>query len=94
MNTFPLEDKTVLLTGGLGGIAVGVAKLIVKRGGRILLADVKAESEGAEEAADKVEGGEGKVAYAKCDVTDKEEFEGEGINRFFLIILMTDLSSY
>ena len=74
----------MLLTGGLGGIAVGVAKLIVKRGGRVLLADVKDESVGAAEAADKVEGGEGKVAYAKCDVTDKAEFEGEEINRFLL----------
>ena len=87
MNTFPLEDKIVLLTGGLGGIAVGVANLVLKRGGRVFLADLQQEAEGAEEAAKKLIGGEGRSGYARCDVTDKEEFDSEFYSTFTLTVL-------
>ena len=50
MNTFPLEGKLCLMTGGLGGIAVGVARLVLERGGRVMLADLRPEEEGEREA--------------------------------------------
>ena len=43
MNTFPLEEKCAIITGGLGGYGLAIADIILKRGGRVLLADVKPE---------------------------------------------------
>ena len=36
-----LEEKTVLITGGLGGYGLAICDLILKRKGRVLLADIK-----------------------------------------------------
>ncbi len=83
MNTFPLEDKVFLITGGLGGIALGVARLALERGVRgVLLCDLREEGPGLEEARTeavkgKATGKEDRVAYARCDVTDRKQFEGE-----------------
>ena len=87
MNTFPLEEKVVLLTGGLGGIALGVARLVLERGGKVFLADLQEEAEGLEvarrEAAKvgtKAQGKEDSVGYARLDVTDRQQFEGERLS--------------
>ena len=48
MNTFSLEEKTVLITGGLGGYGLAICDLILKRKGRVLLADIKPISDAEE----------------------------------------------
>ncbi len=64
-----------LVTGGLGGIAMGVTKLILKRGGKVFLCDLRPEEEGL--AVARKELNNDSVCYAKCDVTNEKEFDGE-----------------
>ena len=74
MNTYPLEDRVCLITGGLGGIGLGVTELVLKRGGKVFLVDMKEESEA--ESVKIVKENKDKVAYAKADVTCQQQFEG------------------
>ena len=48
MNTFSLEEKSVIITGGLGGYGLAICELILKRKGRVLLTDLKSDSEAEE----------------------------------------------
>ena len=77
MNTFSLEEKTVLITGGLGGYGLAICELILKRKGRVLLADIKAISEAeallANQFKDTFEAKS--VIYTKCDVTSEADIE-------------------
>ena len=79
MNTFPLEDKSVIITGGLGGYGLAIANLIVKRGGRVLLADVKPEVDlknSVEATTHLKDALEAKtLMYTKCDVTSEADIE-------------------
>merc|ERR1712223_1270767 len=77
MNTFSLEEKTVLITGGLGGYGLAICELILKRKGRVLLADIKAISEAEEMLANQFKDAfEAKsVMYTKCDVTSEADIE-------------------
>ena len=79
MNTFPLEDKSVIITGGLGGYGLAIANLIVKRGGRVLLADVKPEDDlknSVEKTTHLKDALEAKtLMYTKCDVTSEADIE-------------------
>jgi len=79
MNTFPLEDKSVIITGGLGGYGLAIANIIVKRGGRVLLADIKTEVDldKIAEPFSHLKDGVGAKAlmYTKCDVTSEAEIE-------------------
>ena len=77
MNTFPLEEKICMITGGLGGIALGVAKLILKRGGKVFLCDVKSQGEGEEVLKKELQQNPENSCYAKCDVTLAEDLEGK-----------------
>ena len=76
MNTFPMEHKICMITGGLGGIALGVSKLILKRGGKVFLGDIKSESEGEDVIKKELQQNPENSAYAKCDVTSREDIEG------------------
>ena len=77
MNTFSLEEKTVLITGGLGGYGLAICELILKRKGRVLLADIKAISEAEALLANQFKDAfEAKsVMYTKCDVTLEADIE-------------------
>merc|ERR1711976_1127142 len=77
MNTFKLEGKSVIITGGLGGYGLAIGELILKRGGRVLLADIKPQSEAETILREKFkEAFEAKsVLYTKCDVTSEADFE-------------------
>ena len=75
-----LEGKTVLITGGGGGIGGGMAQAFAERGARIILADINpghAEEEGA-----KLPGGTD-VQILKLDVRDLESWSAarENIER-------------
>ena len=76
MNTFPLEQKVCMITGGLGGFALSISELMLKRGARIWLCDLKQEDDGMltlqsefSEAYDK-----NNIGYCRCDVTSVNEF--------------------
>ena len=77
MNTFKLEGKSVIITGGLGGYGLAISELILKRGGRVLLADIKPQSEAETILQEKFkEAFEAKsILYTKCDVTSEADFE-------------------
>ena len=77
MNTFPLEGKTAIITGGLGGYGLAITGLILKRGGQVLCTDLKNASEGGQMLAQtfKEEFEAKKVLYAKCDVTLESDLD-------------------
>ena len=77
MNTFPLEQKVCMITGGLGGFALAISELMIKRGARVWLCDLKQEEEGLlslqndfSEALEK-----NNIGYCRCDVTSENEFD-------------------
>lgn len=76
MNTFSLEEKSVIITGGLGGYGLAITKLILKRGGRVLLADLKPQAEGQQviDSQFKEECEAGKLLYTQCNVTQESDW--------------------
>jgi len=72
MNQVTVTDKTVMVTGGGGGLGRALAKLVLARGGKVFLCDVNGEA--LEEAKKELEGG-GRVEGAVCDVTKGDEWE-------------------
>ena len=77
MNTFPMEQKICMITGGLGGFASAISGLILKRGAKVWLCDLKQEDEGMltlqnqfPEAFDK-----NNIGYCQCDVTNENSFD-------------------
>ena len=77
MNTFHLENKSAIITGGLGGYGLAIAHLILKRGGRVLLTDIIPEAEAAVTLKSRFpEASEAKtVLYTKCDVTSEADIK-------------------
>lgn len=64
------NNKTVVITGGAGGIGLAAGKLFAKEGANVLLVDLKEE---ALQAAVNSIGGGGKVSYQVADVTQPEQ---------------------
>lgn len=65
-----LSDKIVLVTGGAGGIGLGIAKAFAAEGCRVALADVNEE---ALVKAVKDAGANGQFVQRTCDITDREQ---------------------
>ena len=63
-----LEGKTVVITGGAGGIGVALAREFGAHGARIALVDLREEA--AREAANKLSAEKVEVSAFGCDVTD------------------------
>ena len=66
-----------MITGGLGGFSLSISELMLKRGARIWLCDLKQEDEGMlilqnqfSEALNK-----NNIGYCRCDVTSENEFD-------------------
>ena len=66
-----------MITGGLGGFASAISGLILKRGAKVWLCDLKEEDEGMltlqnqfPEAFDK-----NNIGYCQCDVTNENSFD-------------------
>lgn len=68
-----LENKTVLVTGGAGGIGRAAALLFAREGARVAVSDVKADGAAETVALVKAEGGEA-IAIA-ADLTRSEEVQ-------------------
>ncbi|MBQ6310471.1 MAG: SDR family oxidoreductase [Bacteroidales bacterium] len=74
-NPFSLEGKTILITGGAGGIGSEVARVCSKLGARIILTDIREEA--LTMALDTLSKHEGKEHLAiKADLTDADELNG------------------
>lgn len=71
-NPYTLEGKTVLVTGGAGGIGSEVARVCAKLGARVILTDIREDALNvALTSLEKVEAGE-HLAF-KADLTSAEE---------------------
>ncbi|WP_342373347.1 SDR family oxidoreductase [Propioniciclava soli] len=66
------QDRVFLITGGIGGIGLGVAQTLLEYGSRVVVTDVVGE-EGADEVA-RLGAGD-RVRYVDLDVTDPEAAE-------------------
>jgi uncharacterized oxidoreductase len=64
-----IDDRTVLITGGAGGIGFALAKQFLARGGRVIALDVNADA--LKEAAER----EPRLRAVPCDVTDADAVE-------------------
>jgi len=62
------RDKVAIVTGGASGIGKGLGEALVKRGARVILADINGQL--LEETASAQEAAGGKVKPVKLDVTD------------------------
>ena len=78
MNTFPLEEKVCMITGGLGGFSLAICNLMLKRGAKLWLCDLKQEEEALVAIENKFPDGVAKnaIGYCRCDVTNENEFDG------------------
>ena len=72
-----MEQKICMITGGLGGFASAISGLILKRGAKVWLCDLKQEDEGMltlqnqfPEAFNK-----NNIGYCQCDVTNENSFD-------------------
>ncbi len=69
--TARLEGTTALITGGSAGIGFGIAKVYLEEGANVMITSRKAEK--CEEAADKLSGLPGQVAWRVSHVGDPEQ---------------------
>ncbi len=72
------SDRTVLITGGTGGLGALVARHLVKRHGArqlLLLSRSGPEAAGAKALQGELEGLGAEVAIASCDVSDREQLK-------------------
>ncbi|XP_067665798.1 15-hydroxyprostaglandin dehydrogenase [NAD(+)]-like [Haliotis asinina] len=70
-----LKDKVVFITGGAQGFGRGVAEAVLKKGGKVCLADVKRDQGVATAKELQTSSGADDVFFVKCDVTNVAEFE-------------------
>jgi len=70
-----LENKVVVVTGGAAGIGLAVVKGFVEVGAKVMIADF-AEEVGVQALEEANQAGSGEAAFAKCDVTSKEDVDG------------------
>ena len=70
-----LENKVVVVTGGAAGIGLAVVKGFVEVGAKVMIADF-AEEVGVQAVEEANQAGSGEAAFAKCDVTSKEDVDG------------------
>ena len=72
-NPYTLQDKTILVTGGAGGIGRAVAQVCVNLGAKVVLTDIKEEElKAALESLSKVQDGSRNLSYV-ADLTDEEQ---------------------
>ncbi len=69
-----LENKVVVVTGGAAGIGLAVVKGFVEVGAKVMIADF-AEEVGTQAVEEANQAGSGEAAFAKCDVTSKEDVD-------------------
>ena len=73
--TFDFSGKSVIITGGAGGIGLECAKGYLQTGAAVYIADYSAESLASAEKELREEFPEGKIFFIGCDITRKDERE-------------------
>lgn len=68
-----LQEKVAVITGGSRGIGAATARLFVKEGARVVIADIL-EAEG-ESLVDELKTKGGSAAFVRCDVTRSDEMK-------------------
>lgn len=74
MSNGPLAGRTVLVTGGAGGIGSVTAHLVAEAGGAVMIADI--DEENGAEAARAVREAGGDARFVRCDVTRSADVRG------------------
>lgn len=72
-NLFDLNDKVAFITGGNGGIGLGMAKGLVDAGASVALAARRVDR--TKEAVAEIEGMGGQALGVECDVTDRRSVQ-------------------
>ncbi len=70
---FDFKDKSVVITGGAGGIGLECARAFLQSGAVVYVADYIKDNLDAAEEILKKEFPEGKAIYIQADITDKEQ---------------------
>ena len=63
-----LQDRTAIVTGGVGGIGLATTRRFAEEGARVVVVDL--DDDRGQQAAAEVDG-----LYVRCDVTDREQVE-------------------
>lgn len=77
MESFSLEGRTAVVTGGSSGIGRAIVKLFAKQGASVIVSHF-GDAGAAESLAEELVDSSGKVSVVECDVADEESVERLG----------------
>lgn len=70
-----VKDKTVLITGGAGGLGSSMAKKLAENGAVIFILDLAQAEEAAKNVISEIEAAGGKAYFQASDITSEEDWE-------------------
>ncbi len=70
-----VKDKTVLITGGAGGLGSEIAKLLAANGAVIFILDLATAGDAAQAVTEQIESDGGKAYFIPADITCEEDWE-------------------
>ena len=70
-----VKDKTILITGGAGGLGSEMARLLSENGARVLILDLESAREKGEALAGELGKARGGAWFFGCDVTAEADWE-------------------
>lgn len=86
---FPLQNKVALISGGLGGIGLGLTQELLENGLKVFVIDINSENWANISKDFEREYGHGKIAFLEVDITQEDEVEskltlcGKKLNKIF-----------
>lgn len=70
-----IKDKTILITGGAGGLGSAMARTLSENGAKVLILDLKSAGEKGEALAGEIKASHGSAWFLDCDVTSEDDWE-------------------
>ena len=70
-----VKDKTILITGGAGGLGSAMAKMLSENGAKVLLMDLELAREKGEALANELNAAGGQAWFISADVTVEEDWK-------------------